>query len=222
MKKAISTVLAVLFFIASGITAYAENSYRLLDSNKDILGGSIVYQPEQQIFRLTKGETYSVELSADRGLYLFVTVGGYESGSGNGEADNGINYGCEIRLDCYDAGGEMISPAYDKVFTGADGTFSRYSIGAGDKYSGLPDGTEKIRLTINAVGDKQYIKALEIHTSDTVAVNMSDREWEIHRLGNIDAQTTRFDYWIMVGFVVAVAAVMIVFRKARDNIRKKK
>ena len=99
MKKAVSIVLAVLFFIASGITVYAENSYRLLDTNKDILGGSIIYQPEQQIFRLTKGETYSVELSADSGLYFYVTVGGYESGSGNGAADNGVNCGCEIRLD---------------------------------------------------------------------------------------------------------------------------
>ncbi len=222
MKKAVSIVIAVLFFMLSGFTVYADNSFRLLDSNKDILGGSIVYQPEQQIFRLTKGETYSVELSADRGLYLFITVGGYESGSGSGAGDNGINCGCEIIPECFDKDGNIIAPAYAKLFTPADGTFSRYRIGADDKYSGLPEGTEKIRLTINAVGDRQYIRALEIHTSDTKAMDLSLREWESHKLGNINSETTRADYWIMVGFVVAVAAVMIIVRKARDNSRKKK
>ncbi len=222
MKKAVSIVFAVLFFMAAGFTAYAENSYRLLDSNKDILGGNIVYQPEQQIFRLTKGETYSVELSADRGLYFFVTVGGYESANGSGSADNGIRCGCEIRLDCYDSEGEVITPVYDTIFTEADGVFCRWSIGSDDMYSGLPENTKKVRLTIKADAERQYIKALEMHTSDTVALNKTLREWESHKLGNINAQTTLADYWIMVGFVAAVAAVMIVFRKIRDSIRNKK
>ena len=215
-------ISAVIFAVCAAVSASASgSSFVLSEETASQLGGSITYQSEQRIYRLTQGDSYTAEIPASSAVYMFVVIGGYESGSGSGDGDNGVSCGCEIIPVCVDKNGGIIS-AYDKVFTPADGTFGRYSIGADDKYSGLPDGTDRIRLTIKAVGARQYIRALEIHTSDTIAADLTLREWETHTLGNINAQTTRADYWIMVGFVAAVAAVMIVFAKLREKYRKGK
>ncbi len=223
MKKIVSAIISAALMLVCGITTSAfDSSFTLSENNVSSLGGNIIYQPEQRIYALTQGETYSTELPVSEGLYVSVITGGYESASGNGSGDNGINSGCELRVECFDSDGNEITPAYSMAAVPADGAFYSMSIGKDDKYSGLPENTAKVRFTITASGNRQYLKSLSIISSDMKARDLSVREWEYHRLNNINANTTSAGYWIMVVFVFAVALIMFGVRKYRDKIRSRK
>ena len=89
-------------------------------------------------------------------------------------------------------------------------------------YSGLPDNVKKMCLTVTGVNDTAYIKEIYIASSDMVARDMSALNWETHEVGNINAQTGTVQRIIMVTFVCAVAAVMMLAVKLRDYYKKRK
>ena len=223
MKRLTAALLAAALLFMCSITVSADNnSYKLSESTMSIFGGeSFEYMPEQQMFHFTAAGEASVELSVKDALYFYIIAGSDNSPS-NGVTDNGVNSGCSVRLECLDASGERVMPSYPVLEIPADHIFHRYSIGKDTMYAGLPDDVSKIRVTFTAYDSRQYIRAMQIMSDDTAARDMSVTEWEIHDLGNINAQTTKADYFIMVGFIAAVSLIMMIFAKVRNKMKKGK
>ena len=222
LKKTIISVTAVLMTLLCSVTAFAESSsYKLLESTMAVFGKDLVYMPDQQLYHFTAAGEASVELSVKDALYFYIIVGSDNSRS-NGVTDNGVNSGCSLRIECLDENRECVSPVYAVLEVPADHVLHRYSIGSDTKYAGLPENVKWVRVSFSAQDSRQYIRAMEIKSSDTAARDMTLTEWEEHTLGNINAETTKADYWIMVGLVAAVAVIMLVFSKARNKIKKDK
>ena len=223
MKRLTAAVLAAAFIFLCSLTACAEtNSYKLSETTMNIFGGDgFVYMPDQQMFHFLSGGEASVELSVKDALYFYIIAGSDYSPS-SGVTDNGENSGCSVRLECLNDSGENVMPAFPVLQIPADHLFHRYSIGKDTMFAGLPEDVSKVRVTFAAYDTRQYIRAMQITSDDTAARDMSVSEWEIHDLGNINAQTTKADYFIMVGAVAVVALIMMIFAKVRNNIKKGK
>ncbi|MBQ9383544.1 MAG: hypothetical protein IJT87_04855 [Ruminiclostridium sp.] len=222
MKRLAAFATVFLMLLICSVTAFAEkNSYKLLESTMAVFGSDLVYMPDRQMYHFTGAGEASVELSVKDTLYFYIIVGS-DSSASNGVTDNGVNSGCSVRVECLDENGERILPYFAVLEVPADHVFHRYSIGSDTMYAGLPENARKVRVSFSAQDSRQYIRSMEILSDDTMARDMSLTDWEEHILGNINAETTKADYWIMVGLIAAVALIMMIFAKARNNIKKGK
>jgi|GEM_PF-3280135 len=225
MKRIVSLLLTVLFALLSAVSACAEeSSFILAESTLPELGcDKLVYMPEQKIYHFTEKTEASIEIPVAAAIYAQVILGGYKSAS-NGVTDNGVNCVCSIKTTFFDENGEelLIGSGAELVIVPADGTFHCCNIGSMDMYAGIPDNVSKVKITVSAENDTAYLKSLVIASSDTKARNMSAWSWEHNPVGNINAQTSRADYFIMIGFVFAAALIMFAVKKARDRIKKGK
>ena len=153
-----------------------------------------------------------LEFDVSDGMYVFCDAGNY-----NG---HGV---CTLTLECIGADGtELFS--YGSVTLPSDGYFYRAGIGDSTMYAGLAEGTEKVRLTIECdAGDSPYFRTLSVYTDDTTARDMSVSGWELsERMSHIDLGTSLSDRLILIGFVCAVAGIMMIVAKTRNKYRKGK
>ena len=225
MKRLTAVFLCAFFLFCFGITASAaESAFMLSPENVRETGGSLEYLPEQKIFRFTRRDSVQTELPVSGGIYAYVIAGGYHSES-DGVTDNGVNCVCTVDMKLFDENGEqVISPELGSavLIIPADGAFHRWSIGSEDMYAGLPENVKRVCLTVSGMNDTAYIRSLYLGSSDTKARDMSALKWEVHDVGNIDANTGTAQRIIMIGFICAVAAVMMIFAKVRGKYRKGK
>ena len=165
-------------------------------------------------YRLEKSSAV-LEFDVSEGMYVFCDAGNY---TGHGV--------CTLTLDCIGADGASLF-SYGSVTLPSDGYFYRASIGNGAMYAGLAEGTEKVRLTIECAAagtaDSPYFRALSVYTDDTTARDMSVSGWELsERMLHLDLGTSLSDRLILIGFVCAVAGIMMIVAKARNKYRKGK
>ncbi|MBO6230776.1 MAG: hypothetical protein J6O50_09425 [Ruminiclostridium sp.] len=225
MKRVIAAFICAVSLFVLNVTAFADNnSFRLTAENMQELDGDCLeYMSEQKIYHFTKAGSVSAEIPVSGGIYAYVTAGGYRSPA-NGVTDNGVNRVCTVKMTFFDENGEVVVVLHADplIMIPADGVFHRWSIGSDEMYSGLPDNVKKMCLTVTGVNDTAYIKEIYIASSDMVARDMSALNWETHEVGNINAQTGTVQRIIMVAFVCAVAAVMMLAVKLRDYYKKRK
>lgn len=224
MKKAVSFLLsAAMLFILSISAAAQDYTFELTPDTPETSDAVVKYMPEQKIYHFVGKGDLVTEIPVYGGVYVYMTLGGYKSTS-DGVTDNGINCVCRVNIGFLDENGEtVILPGYDDVLiVPADGKFRRLSFGREDMYAGLPENVKMMHIDIHSENDTAYMRNLYMTSSDTAARDMSLDEWEIHEMDNINAQTSRADHWIMVGFVFAVALIMMIFAKAKKNIASKK
>ena len=221
MKRLAAVFVCALFTVLCSITASAQDY--IFELTPDIVSdnSAVEYMPEQQIYHFTESGDISAKVPVYGGIYLYVTLGGYHS-EANGVTDNGINSVCHITLTCLDENGEVakVSRNTKVVLVPADGTFRRYSLGSEDMYMGLPEEVKTVSLTVYGENSTAYVRNIYITSSDTAARDMTSQDWEVHSMGNINAQTSRTDYIIMVGFVCAVALIMMIVAKVRQKYKK--
>lgn len=218
MKRLAAFLVCIAAAVFCGISASAsEYTFALTPENVSEYE-AVEYLPEQQIYHFTGAGSISSEIPAYDGLYVRVIAGGYRSES-NGVTDNGVNCVCRVDVDCIYEDGQEYSLS-GTALVPADGTFWCNDIGTDTMFAGLPDGVEKIRLTVTGMNETAYIKTLRIVSDNTQARDKSDYIWHQTKVGNINAQTSRADRFILIGFVCAVAVIMMISAKIRDKYRK--
>lgn len=224
MKRLFAVLLTVLCFFSCGIRCSAfESSFELTPETLEQLGSdALEYLPEQKIYHFTRADTVTIDLPVSGGMYIRAVLGGYRSSS-NGITDNGINHVCDINVSCRDENGELqfFRAGSAVVLMPGDGKFYLCSLGSDDMYAGLPEGAANVSVTIHADNDTAYIKSLYISSSDTIARDMTPmKTWDVTAVGNINAQTSLSDYLIMIGFICAVAGIMMIIARVRKKYTK--
>jgi hypothetical protein len=224
MRRFFAALIYALCLFSCSITAGAyDDAFTLTPGTLPELGcDGLEYMPEQKIYHFTKAGSAVVDMPVSGGIYAYVTAGGYYSAS-NGVTDNGENCVCTIKMTFFDENGDkVIVPHGDPIILiPADGAFHRWSIGSDEMYCGLPENVKRVNLDVGAQNDTAYIKSLYISTSDMIARDMSAHKWEVHDVGNINAQTGTVQRIIMIAFICAVAGIMMIFAKVRSKYRKK-
>ena len=228
MKRTAAALLALVLAVCSlAVCASAQAaSFELTENTMSQLSPELLeYMPEQRFFHFLNSGSVSAEIPVSGGIYLYITAGGYHSPA-NGVTDNGINRVCVVKLTFFDENDEVVVMPFNNsdavINIPADGMFHRWSIGNDAMYAGLPDNVKRAVLTVSAENDTAYIKSMYIGSSDTTARDMSALEWTVNDMGSINAQTSRADFLIMLGFVCAVAVIMMIFAKFRKKYRKGK
>ncbi len=223
MKRFFAAVCVVLCAFVLGIVSSAQEASFELTPETAKQFEALEYMPEQGIYHFTRSDSISADIPVHDGIYVYVTAGGYRSPA-NGVTDNGINCVCTVKLTFFDENGDVVVVLHADplIFIPADGAFHRWSIGTDAMYAGLTDNIKRATLTVSAKNDTAYIKSMYIASSDIVARNMSGNKWEVNDMGNINAQTTMADRLIMIGFVCAVALIMMIVAKVRQKYKRGK
>ena len=217
MKRFAAMILAAFLAVCTlSVTAsagqrswdYAENwQGAKVTEVKDRRGVTylVMYEPGTAYydFHISPGEKY---------FYLAVYAGNYR---GRG--------GCSFRLDCLDETGNTVS-TFGSTDIPDDGSFYRTELGYAPDgiYYVIPEGTAVMRLSVIYEGGKNspYF-SVSADFSGSAANVHPDTEWTVPlKQSPVDVETTTLGLIISIGFVCAVAGVMMIVAKVRKKYTK--
>ena len=156
---------------------------------------------------------YDFHMNPDeRYFYIVVRAGNYQ---GRG--------GCSFRLDCLDESGNTVNTFGSTVIAG-DGSFYRTELGYAPDgvYFVIPEGTAAMRLSVIYEGGKNspYFDVNADFSAFAANVHR-DSEWTAPvKQSQVDVETTTLGMVLSVGFVCAVAGIMMIVAMVRKKYTK--
>ena len=147
-------------------------------------------------------------------FFVYIEAGNYE---GRGKS--------MVTLDCLDREGNTVS-TFGSAEIPDDGSYHRIQLGEAESgmYAAIPEGTAVMRLSMTfEEGKNSPYFDVGADFSGMKATDLSIKEWTVsEKYKLVDAETTEYAHWVLVGFVFAVAGIMMIFAKVRKKYRKGK
>lgn len=218
MKRFAAVILAVMLAVCT-LSVTASAGQRSWDRAEYWQGAKVTEVTDM------RGVTYLVmkepgtayyDFDADppgyKYFYLVVRAGNYQ---GRG--------GCRFRLDCLDGDGNTVS-TFGSTEIPDDGYFYRTELGYAPDwmYYAIPEGTSVMRLSVIYEGGKNspYFE-ISADLSESSANVRPDTEWTVPvKQSRVEVETTALGLIISIGFVCAVAGVMMIVAKVRKKYTK--
>lgn len=217
----ITAAAAAAFMLAAAVSAEDIN---LLENYRDAqwAGDPISYDENSEAiyFSESENESFKAVFEADMnenasGFFFYIDGG------------NGVNVGdsgkCEISFT--DSGGNTLFSASTGEISGLE-NFSRFSIGEEECYYPVPEGAEKVRITIFAQQKDSlkkvsvYFRNLALYMSGDKMLSLPDSDGTM----NVAAGLTRVEVginpatrWIWIGIVFAVAMAFYFIKMWREK-----
>ncbi|MBR5089651.1 MAG: hypothetical protein IK093_09490 [Ruminiclostridium sp.] len=216
MKRIAALLLCIAAAIFCGIRAYAmEQTYTLTMENRTGWSGTpLTYIANRGDYFCLSDPSGSAYIELDAGdavsVYAYFDAGNYE---GRGTTSQKLEY--------LDDGGAVIGCIAGEIT--ANGKYARYEYGSQELYTALPEGTKRLRFALS--GGSAYLRNLNITLSSIHAYEVTSDEggWNVSgALDNVEINTSALDHWILVGFVFAVALIMMISVKIRNGYKKGK
>lgn len=150
----------------------------------------------------------------DKSFFIYLDAGNYE---GRGKST--------VTLDCFDGDGNTVA-SFGSITITDDGSYHRYEVGvpAAGTYAAVPEGTKVMRVSMTFTeGKNSPFFHIGADFSSVAATDLSITGWEVLEKDRlVDADTAPWAHWVLVGFVFAVAVIMMIFAKVRKKYRKGK
>lgn len=218
MKRIAAVIFAlVLSVITLSVTASAGRTGCDLASNWS--GGVSEIQDMRGVHYLVLKEPgtayYDFDISpGEKYFYLIVWAGNYQ---GRGK--------CSFTLDCLGESGKLVS-TLGSVDIPDDGNFYRTELGyiPDGITAEIPEGTAVMRLSINFEGGKNspYFQVSASFSDRAVSVTPKAVWTAPEKSKQVDVETTAMSFWLSIGFVCAVAVIMMIVALIRKKYTKGK
>lgn len=216
MKRVISCLLSVVFIFLLSISASAEKDINLMADYRNLLweGNTLYYNEDHGTVSFNEGvgEAY-VTFPVDKalGFWFYADMGNLQN--------KGTGYINVCFLDSED----NIIKQFTTEENSGNGSFNRYQLGKNDEYAAVPDGAEKIRISLSfSNGEKSpYFRNLSLVLSDSRTVDTSVDKWTVSgKLQIVQVEVSKTDHIVWIVLVVLVALGMFAVRKLMDRAKK--
>ncbi len=216
MKKLISFLLTVLFATVFTISVSAEKDVNLMADYRNLLweGDTLYYNEDHGTISFNEGfgnASVTFPLEAALGFWFYADMGNLQN-KGTGYIDI-----------CFLDSENGIVKQFTTEKNSGNGSFNRYQLGVNDEYVAVPEGSEKVKVTLFFTdGEKSpYFRNLSLVLSDSRTINTSVEDWTISgKLQIVQVEVTRADHIIWIVLVVLVAIGMFAVRKSMDKAKK--
>lgn len=216
MKKLISLLFTCVLAFVFTISASAEQDINLMADYRNLPweGNTLYYNEDHGTISFNEGTgkacvTFPTEGSL--GFWFYADMGNQQN--------KGTGY---IDICFLDSENKPVRRFATEENSG-NGSFNRYQLGSSDEYAAVPEGADKVQVTLFfSEGERSpYFRNLSLVLSDSRTVNTDINDWNVSgKLQIVQVDVTRTDHIIWIVIVVLVPFIMYATRKLMDRAKK--
>ena len=216
MKKLVSLLLTLVCVALFTVSASAEQNVNLMSDYRNLPweGNTLYYNEDYGTLSFGHEAekacvTFPTEGSA--GFWFYTDLGNYQN----------KGTGC-IDVSFLDSDNNVVKSFTTEENSG-NGSFNRYQLGSSEEYASVPEGAERVRITLFFKnGEKSpYFRNLSLVFSDSRTINADVDDWTVSgKLEIVQVEVTKTDHITWIIIVVLVPLIMFAVRKLMDRAKK--
>ncbi len=216
MKKCIFILLACVWAFSFSLPVSAEQDTNLMSDyhNLQWVGDTLCYNEDYGTVSLYDGTgsaSVSFPTEDSMGFWFYADMGNYQN-KGTGYMDI-----------CFLDENDNVIKSFTTKENSGNGSFNRYQFGNSDEFAAVPEGAEKVKVTLFfSDGEKSpYFRNLSLILSNNRTINTSIDDWTVSgKLEIVQVGVTKRDHFTWIIIVVLVPLIMFATRKLMDRAKK--